>query len=166
MGRSWPTFMHEECTFGTDQDGNLIIPINNPSNETSIREYLGFKKQQVQTCWTCKDCDFNFNAVRKSDGAIIPVHFLECKSKCIIFHIFVCRLGLALESFANTCSYTSYLDKDAGTRQLAEDLVRFMQAIDAPKLSLYGGSYGTRVMGTFATLFPHYVDKFVLDSPG
>lgn len=56
------------------------------------------------------------------------------------------------------------MDLDAGTRQLAEDLFRFMRAIEAPKLSLYGGSYGTRVMGTFATLFPNNVDKFVLDS--
>ena len=52
----------------------------------------------------------------------------------------------------------------AGTRQLAEDIVRFMDLIEAEKLSLYGVSYGTNVMGTLATLFPHKVDKFVIDS--
>jgi len=53
---------------------------------------------------------------------------------------------------------------DSGTRQLAEDLLRFKRAINAPKLSLYGISYGTGVMSTFATMFPHDVDKFVIDS--
>jgi hypothetical protein len=28
---------------------------------------------------------------------------------------------------------------------------------------LYGISYGTTVMATFATIFPRYVDKFVID---
>ena len=52
----------------------------------------------------------------------------------------------------------------SGTLQLAEDLSRFMNLIEAEKLSLYGFSYGTNVMGTFATIFPSRVDKFVIDS--
>ena len=52
----------------------------------------------------------------------------------------------------------------SGTLQLAEDLSRFMTLIEAEKLSLYGFSYGTNVMGTFATIFPSRVDKFVIDS--
>jgi len=52
----------------------------------------------------------------------------------------------------------------AGTRQLAEDLKRFMLLIGSDKLSLYGVSYGTNEMGTFATIFPDNVDKFVIDS--
>ena len=52
----------------------------------------------------------------------------------------------------------------SGTRQLAEDLFRFSDLIDSKKLSLYGVSYGTTVMGTFATIFPSRVDKFVIDS--
>jgi hypothetical protein len=52
----------------------------------------------------------------------------------------------------------------SGTRQLAEDIERFRIAIKAPKLSIYGISYGTTVMGTFATSFPESVDKMVLDS--
>ena len=52
----------------------------------------------------------------------------------------------------------------SGTRQLAEDLLRFTDLIDSKKLSLYGMSYGTQVMGTFATIFPSRVGKFVIDS--
>ena len=52
----------------------------------------------------------------------------------------------------------------SGTRQLAEDLLRFSDLIHSEKLSLYGISYGTNVMGTFATIFPSRVDKFVIDS--
>ena len=52
---------------------------------------------------------------------------------------------------------------DSGTRQLVEDMGRFMVLIEATKLSLYGISYGTTVMGTFANMFPDYVDLFIVD---
>ena len=53
---------------------------------------------------------------------------------------------------------------DSGTRQLVEDMGRFSELIDATaKLSLYGISYGTTVMGTFATMLPTYVDLFIVD---
>lgn len=52
----------------------------------------------------------------------------------------------------------------SGTRQLAEDIERFRQLIDAPKLSLYGLSYGTQVVLQYATQFPDKVDKLVSDS--
>jgi pimeloyl-ACP methyl ester carboxylesterase len=52
----------------------------------------------------------------------------------------------------------------AGTHHLVEDIFMFMGVIGAPSLSLYGISYGTTVMATFATIFPSYVDKFVIDS--
>jgi len=51
----------------------------------------------------------------------------------------------------------------SGTRQLAEDLDRFRVLVEAPQLSLYGISYGTGVMGMYATVFPSNVDKFILD---
>ena len=40
----------------------------------------------------------------------------------------------------------------------------FRFLIEAPKLSLYGASYGTTVMATYATMFPHSVDLLILDS--
>jgi pimeloyl-ACP methyl ester carboxylesterase len=52
----------------------------------------------------------------------------------------------------------------SGTRQLAEDMDRFRKAIKADKVSLYGVSYGTTVMSTYATIFPESVGLFVIDS--
>ena len=57
----------------------------------------------------------------------------------------------------------------SGTRELAEDMDRFRRLIGADRLSLYGVSYGTQVMATYATMFPNNVELFVLDgsvSPG
>lgn len=51
----------------------------------------------------------------------------------------------------------------SGTRQLAEDINRVRKLFGDQTLSIYGISYGTKVMGTFATLFPGYVNLMVLD---
>ena len=60
--------------------------------------------------------------------------------------------------------YSYHFLEYSGTRQLVEDLNLFRQVIGAEKLSLYGISYGTQVMATFATMFPENVDKFIIDS--
>ena len=52
---------------------------------------------------------------------------------------------------------------DSGTKQLVEDLIRFMRLIGSEKLSMYGISYGTVVLSTFSTLFPQHVDLLVMD---
>ena len=52
---------------------------------------------------------------------------------------------------------------DSGTRQLVEDFSRFLDLIGSEKVNLYGISYGTTVMSTFATLFPKRVNLLVLD---
>jgi pimeloyl-ACP methyl ester carboxylesterase len=65
----------------------------------------------------------------------------------------------------NTYHFLDY----SGTRELAEDMERFRRLIGADRLSLYGISYGTHVMATYATMFPNNVELFVLDgsvSPG
>jgi len=46
----------------------------------------------------------------------------------------------------------------SGTRQLAEDIERFRLLVGNHKLSLYGISYGTKVMGTYASIFPDQVN--------
>ena len=51
----------------------------------------------------------------------------------------------------------------SGTRQLAEDIQRVSVLFGDQALSIYGISYGTKVMGTFATMFPGYVNLMVLD---
>ena len=59
--------------------------------------------------------------------------------------------------------------KYSGTRQLAEDIERVRILFGNQKLSVYGVSYGTAVMGTYSTIFPLNVNLLVLDgnaSPG
>lgn len=51
----------------------------------------------------------------------------------------------------------------SGTRQLAEDIEHVRRLFGNQKLSLYGISYGTKVMGTYATMFPENVNLMVLD---
>jgi len=51
-----------------------------------------------------------------------------------------------------------------GTSHLAHDLNLFRQAIGADKLSVVGVSYGTWVGAVFASTYPQYTDKVVLDS--
>mmetsp|Transcript_30101 Transcript_30101/g.64558 ORF Transcript_30101/g.64558 Transcript_30101/m.64558 type:complete len:625 (+) Transcript_30101:146-2020(+) len=51
----------------------------------------------------------------------------------------------------------------SGTRQLAEDIERVRRLVGDQKLSVYGISYGTTVMGTYATVFPNHVNLLVLD---
>ena len=53
--------------------------------------------------------------------------------------------------------------KYSGTRQLAEDIERVRILFGNQKLSVYGISYGTAVMGTYSTIFPLNVNLLVLD---
>uniref|UniRef100_A0A7S2A9B8 AB hydrolase-1 domain-containing protein n=1 Tax=Trieres chinensis TaxID=1514140 RepID=A0A7S2A9B8_TRICV len=137
MGRSWPSFAHEECTYGVvrNQDGILVRDpakyidawTADPTDEDSIREYLLNQKLRLASCWTCESCDFMLNAV---DGSNKTYHFLDY----------------------------------SGTQQAVEDMERFRYAIGAEKLSVYGISYGTQIMASYATAFPGSVDKFIADS--
>jgi pimeloyl-ACP methyl ester carboxylesterase len=51
----------------------------------------------------------------------------------------------------------------SGTRQLAEDIERVRILFGGNKLSVYGISYGTAVMGTYVTIFPKHTNLMVLD---
>lgn len=51
----------------------------------------------------------------------------------------------------------------SGSRQLAEDIERVRLLFGDQKLSIYGISYGTVVMGTYATVFPSSVNLMILD---
>ena len=61
-------------------------------------------------------------------------------------------------------SKTFHFLEYSGTRQLAEDFERVRILFGDQKLSVYGISYGTTVMGTYTTIFPHNVNLMVLDS--
>ncbi len=52
----------------------------------------------------------------------------------------------------------------SGTRQVAEDIERVRVLFGDQRLSIYGVSYGTVVMGTYATVFSDNVNLMVLDS--
>jgi len=51
----------------------------------------------------------------------------------------------------------------SGTRQLAEDIERVRRIFGDQKLSIYGISYGTVVMGSYATIYSDNVNLMVLD---
>ncbi|EJK49871.1 hypothetical protein THAOC_31214 [Thalassiosira oceanica] len=51
----------------------------------------------------------------------------------------------------------------SGTRQLAEDIERVRLLFGDQKLSVYGISYGTAVIGTYVTVFPDNMNLMVLD---
>jgi len=51
----------------------------------------------------------------------------------------------------------------AGTVDLAHDLNLLRSAIGAPKMSLYGSSYGTSVVSVYASIFPHRTYRLVMD---
>lgn len=143
MGRSWPSFAHEECSlqrFTRDETTSEIIGTSNREEDAALYDStaeIGDKdliklllqkyKTRVTECWSVRD----FDLVREqSDGTNRSFHFLEY----------------------------------SGTRQLAQDIWQLMDLFNAPKMHLYGISYGTTVMSTFATVYPHLVGLFVLDS--
>ncbi|RRQ13103.1 hypothetical protein CXF46_08980 [Corynebacterium bovis] len=51
------------------------------------------------------------------------------------------------------------------TDNTARDLDRVREALGEDRLNLYGVSYGTLLMGTYATLFPQHTGRVILDSP-
>ncbi|MEE3851638.1 alpha/beta fold hydrolase [Gordonia sp. LSe1-13] len=50
------------------------------------------------------------------------------------------------------------------TENTARDIESVRRLLGVDKVSLYGISYGTLLMSTYATLFPHRTDRLVLDS--
>eukprot|EP00931_Biecheleriopsis_adriatica_P120390 TRINITY_DN95511_c0_g1_i1.p1 TRINITY_DN95511_c0_g1~~TRINITY_DN95511_c0_g1_i1.p1 ORF type:complete len:673 (-),score=121.57 TRINITY_DN95511_c0_g1_i1:226-2244(-) len=51
----------------------------------------------------------------------------------------------------------------AGTEDLVQDIDIFRQAVGAEKMSIYGFSYGTAVAGTYATVFPAFSNRIIMD---
>jgi hypothetical protein len=85
MGRSWPSFYHEKCD---------SIDIEQPDDDgkysgADIQEYLDGRKDDVERCWGCTDCDYQFNDFEQPDGEDPrSFHFLECKSIIVFFCIY------------------------------------------------------------------------------
>ncbi|CAB9510457.1 Secreted [Seminavis robusta] len=139
VGRSWPSFVHEECSrYGYLKDGNgtIIGTVAPPEFETdgalteeNIKAMLPAYQRTMRDCWTCTRCDFHLDATQ-ADGSVKNFHFLEY----------------------------------SGTRQLAEDIFRMRLLLNAPLMHLYGVSYGTQVFSTYATIFPSFTGLLALDS--
>lgn len=144
MGRSWPSFAHEECSeneFIRAENGTIIdvIPPPEQQDENITIDYadedflkstmLPPIKRRVEACFTCTTCDFQLEATQPN-GNVTKFHFLQY----------------------------------SGTRQLAEDIFRMRLLLNAPTMHVYGVSYGTSVFSTYATIFPDYTGLFVLDS--
>ena len=116
-----------------------------------------------------KECDYARFALPKNKAAYTSdiVQNILDEQKQVVSACWSCRdCGFFMEGTNkedNSVIPLHFLEY-SGTRQLAEDLHRFSNLIYSKKLSLYGISYGTNVMGTFATIFPSRVDKFVIDS--
>lgn len=89
MGRSEPSFYHEECVSSrardgleTDEDGKLYA--------ANLQIYLDGLKEYVASCWGCSDCDFQYDNVDQPDGTVRSFHFLECKSMVVRNYLFCC----------------------------------------------------------------------------
>lgn len=145
MGRSWPSFVHPECAYGLErnEDGELV--------ETGQKE-LQFSDDNL-----VKNLDvFSEESIQNYTNAL-KERVLACWTcQGCDFHL------NATQEDGNVTAF--HFLEFSGTKQLVEDMNRFRKAIGADKLSLYGISYGTQVMSTFATIFPDLVDKFIVDS--
>jgi len=90
MGRSWPSFGHEECLLGKylrAENGTIFDYEHNDgvleaydtldlTSVESIKAWLEPQKSKTLNCWTCDDCDFKLEAVQE-DGSTNTYHFLE-----------------------------------------------------------------------------------------
>ena len=72
MGRSEPSFVHEECEYA---DGLIEFEWT----ESGIQDVLDLQKEVVRNCWSCEDCGFIFE-MEQEDGQTRTFHFLECMS--------------------------------------------------------------------------------------
>ncbi len=75
----------------------------------------------------------------------------------------------AAHTFVEDCLDESNVDHDMlpyyGTRQAVEDLEAFRLWLGVDKMALYGESYGTQYVQTYATAHPGHVQVLMLDGP-
>ena len=110
------------------------------ANTTIVKAYLDQQKKRVETA----------GAVPLAISSWKPQMVLR---SCTTFSIGQVRV---VRSFCDRClNHTLLINPiDTGTRQAAEDLDSFRQAIGADKLSFYGVSYRTQIFATYATSSP------------
>ncbi len=74
------------------------------------------------------------------------------------------NVAWAAEMAAACAAEEGLLPTHISTRNVARDIDAIRQALDEPRLSLWGVSYGTYVGAVYATLYPDRTDRVVLDS--
>jgi len=85
MGRSYPSFAHDECFLGDvvrNETGALVSATSADStldqtNSSSIRSYLQVVKRRSFECWGCTTCGFEFKDIAQPDGTNKTFHFLK-----------------------------------------------------------------------------------------
>jgi pimeloyl-ACP methyl ester carboxylesterase len=101
-----------------------------------------------------------------------PVHGLSCPTAQVVFDRTAVAVDQAEAAKAAARTYvtdcTAEMDRDdllafVNSDQAIRDSEAFRQAIGAPKVWLYGESYGTQFVQAYATRFPQAVKGVVLD---
>ena len=82
MGRSYPSFVHEECSensFVRAENGTIIDVVPPPefqnatlnlNDEDSIKALLPAFSRRVNDCWTCTTCGFQMEAKQEGEYCI------------------------------------------------------------------------------------------------
>ena len=146
-------------------EGILFYAVGGPggSGLASAESYIAAFDQDVQS-----RLDFVFFDQRGTG----PDHGLDCPLAQGVFDRSEVTLADEAALLATVQSYVidcqAELDRTdilpfVGTSQAFRDLELFRQAIGAPKVWLYGESYGTQFMQSYATAFPDAVRGLILD---
>ncbi|KAF8608855.1 alpha/beta-hydrolase [Ceratobasidium sp. AG-I] len=79
--------------------------------------------------------------------------------------IFVNRLSATLAGHGAACGKNgnAAMLQSVGTVFVAKDMIRMMEAVGDTSINFWGWSYGTILGATFSAMYPHLVNRMVLD---
>lgn len=136
--------MHEECS---------LYKFSRDSSSSAINS-IEYREEDLM--WLNSTTDFSSEEAIKLELQKYKTRVTECWS--------VSDFDLEqTQADGRTVKKFHFLEY-SGTRQLAQDIWTMQSLLNAPKMHLYGISYGTSVFSTFASIFPAYVGLFILDS--
>ena len=174
MGRSFPSFAHEECSLFPNGNVPSEFEQTNYGDEESVRLRLQPYKNRVQTCWTCTTCDYLFENIEQpldetlddldNDGGDESLDDDGSASNIDEGSTNFIMPEFDKEELNATDTLDFHFLEYSGTRQLVEDIERIRILFNSPKMNVLGVSYGTSVFGAYASIFPNSVGLMVLDS--
>lgn len=123
-----------------------------PHNVGSKYDWIGMDIRGVGGSIPALRCDANYFNPRRPPN--VP-------SKPAVYRAWLQRAA----NYAQACAHSSgaSLLPHMTTENIARDAEQVRIALGAPKLSIYGFSYGTYLAQVYATLFPANVDRVVMD---